>query len=213
MENARGLEQLHINKVTVPVVKKPSERNTKCEQLGCFTGIVQWNVRLCVHFTCHTAAWWKSPWWFPADRTPREPAWWPPPDPTPYGWPWTHCHRNYTHKQMIHLDENTKVIIREGRRHKLLQVKHKWRSKRHIPDIWKEKCCSWKKQLTHPSPSFSRTSNTSSGCLVKLSSLSFFSLLQETRNKVIGNKWGNKLQRVPQKPSSIGWKVGSLCSQ
>lgn len=32
---------------------------------------------------------------------------------------------------------------------------------------------------THPSPSFSRTSNTSSGCLVRLSSLSFFSCLQE----------------------------------
>lgn len=36
---------------------------------------------------------------------------------------------------------------------------------------------------THPSPSFSRTSNTSSGCLVRLSSLSFFSLLSWTRQK------------------------------
>lgn len=30
---------------------------------------------------------------------------------------------------------------------------------------------------THPSPSFSKTSNTSSGCLVKLSSSNFFSCL------------------------------------
>lgn len=32
--------------------------------------------------------------------------------------------------------------------------------------------------LAHPSPSFSRKSKTSSGCLVRLSSLSFFSCLQ-----------------------------------
>lgn len=36
---------------------------------------------------------------------------------------------------------------------------------------------------THPSPSFSNTSNTSSGCLVKLSSLSFFSLLIKCKKK------------------------------
>lgn len=39
------------------------------------------------------------------------------------------------------------------------------------------------KSGTHPSPSFSRTSNTSSGCLVRLSSLSFFSLLSCTRQQ------------------------------
>jgi hypothetical protein len=37
--------------------------------------------------------------------------------------------------------------------------------------------------LTHPSPSFSSTSKTSSGCLVKLSSLSFFSLLIKVKKK------------------------------
>lgn len=34
---------------------------------------------------------------------------------------------------------------------------------------------------THPSPSFSRTSKTSSGCLVRLSSLSFFNFLHPGR--------------------------------
>lgn len=39
------------------------------------------------------------------------------------------------------------------------------------PVVWLCDC------MTHPSPSFSRTSKTSSGCLVRLSSLSFFSCL------------------------------------
>lgn len=40
--------------------------------------------------------------------------------------------------------------------------------------------------VTHPSPSFSRTSKTSSGCLVRLSSLSFFSCLWRQRDVVGG---------------------------
>lgn len=40
--------------------------------------------------------------------------------------------------------------------------------------------------MTHPSPSFSRTSKTSSGCLVRLSSLSFFSCLQWQKEQFSG---------------------------
>lgn len=76
----------------------------------------------------------------------------------------------------------------------------------HRAHIWKEKCCSWKKELTYPSPSFSRTSNTSSGCLVKLSSLSFFSLLQKTWNKVTGNNWCNQLTVCHKNQAALAGK-------
>lgn len=39
--------------------------------------------------------------------------------------------------------------------------------------------------MTHPSPSFSRTSKTSSGCLVRLSSLSFFNCLKWHKGREI----------------------------
>lgn len=42
-------KMLHVSKRTVTVVKDPSERNTKYLQLKCYTGSVQWNVRLGVH--------------------------------------------------------------------------------------------------------------------------------------------------------------------
>lgn len=65
--------------------------------------------------------------------------------------------------------------------------------------------------LSHPSPSFSRMSKTSSGCLVRLSSLSFFSCLQEKHKKTPQSSV-HVQQRRRLETELLNMQVPSYCS-